>query len=127
MQDPEIPLLAMNAKLDCPVRPRNAARIEERYRTIVNHEIWYFGDGNAKKKFDGKPYRWAGLVSDPVTLERFEPTKRSPRSEYNDRLFYFSSDSTRTVFESDPETYWLPRREMASRPDSTATPENGSS
>ena len=92
----------MAVKLPCPVSSRSSARFEKELESWVNHEVYYFSDGGRKRKFDEKPWKWSGKVTDPVTLQRFKPGKKSPRAEYMGRPYFFASDSTRTVFLADP-------------------------
>jgi YHS domain-containing protein len=78
------------------------ARFEKALESWVNHDVYYFSDSSAKEKFDEKPWKWSGKITDPVTLKRFKPKKNSPRAEYEGRPYFFASDSTRTVFLADP-------------------------
>ena len=104
-EDPAPYLTAMKASLPCPVHPRAAARFEDDLRSYVNHDVYFFSDSEAKRKFDERPWKWSGPVTDPVTQERFAPTKESLRTDWMGRPYFFRSDSTRAVFLADPESH----------------------
>ena len=124
----------MKAALPCPVNPKQRARFENDLRSYVNYEAYFFSDSRAKKKFDKQPWKWSGRVTDPVTRERFVPTKKSPQTVHAGRPYFFRSDSTRTVFLADAERYAKPKtmaqmkamadaaKGGAAKPDSAASP-----
>jgi YHS domain-containing protein len=111
----------MKASMACPVASRAPARLEKELMTWVNHELYFFADARSKRKFDEKPWKYCGRLTDPVSRERFEPRRKSPRAEYKGRPYYFTSDSTRTAFLVDPEPRAIPIPMVPmARPDSTA-------
>ena len=61
-----------------------------------------FASAAEKDLFRKAPLRYAGLVTDPITMERFRPTASSPKTTYGGRLYYFSADSTRAQFLANP-------------------------
>ncbi|HMB71694.1 MAG TPA: hypothetical protein VKU85_20450 [bacterium] len=81
------------------------ARIDARSSARVNHEIYFFATPSSVRSFRRNPLKYCGEVTDPVSLERFRPKKKSPRMDWDDRPYFFASDSTLTVFRDDPEMY----------------------
>ena len=116
MQDPAQYVNGIDLAFDCAVRPGRAARIDPDYVVRVNHEVYFFSDGVARHRFLRGPLRWCGDLTDPVTLERFRPDRRSPRLEWSERPYYFSSTETRDTFLADPDMYSDPREGMAKAP-----------
>ena len=111
----------MKTSLTCPVNKRQRARFENDLMSRVNHEVYFFSDSQAKRKFDEKPWKWCGVVTDPVSHERFRPERKSPRTDWMGRPYFFGSDSTRTVFLADPAPYAFAKPMSALPADSTGT------
>ncbi len=74
-----------------------------RYR--INYEVFFFANRAEMARFKKNPLRFSGLLTDPVTMERFAPTAASPRAEYGDRFYYFLSDTNRAKFLGNPIQY----------------------
>ncbi len=55
------------------------------------------------------PARWCGVVRDPVTGRRFQPTTRSPEAYWVGGPYFFESDSTKAQFVGDPHRYEVVR------------------
>jgi YHS domain-containing protein len=123
VQDPEWYLNEIGVKLPCAVVKGGDARISAGMSARVNHEIYFFSTPAAKRKFAADPIRWCGLVTDPVSKERFRPAKSSPRVDHAGRPYFFASDSTRAAFASDPAAFADASGQMiamsAEMPDST--------
>jgi YHS domain-containing protein len=123
VQDPAWYLNELGVKLDCAVVKGAPARISDALSARVNHEIYFFATPSAKRKFTADPIRWCGLVTDPVSEERFRPAKSSPRVDHAGRPYFFASDSTRAAFASDPAAFTDASGKMiamsAEMPDST--------
>jgi YHS domain-containing protein len=92
----------------CVVDPARSAILDEACRVFVNYETYYLSSAEATGKFNQAPWRYTGLVTDPVTHQRFQPTDNSPVRKYEGRLFYFSSASSDQTFGGDPEAYATP-------------------
>jgi YHS domain-containing protein len=107
--DPEKYLRALKVSLPCPVRPSRRAILDSSLRARINHDIYFFSSLSAMRQFKKAPLRYCGKLTDPVSFERFEPTKESPHIVYRDRDYYFGSDSTRIRFQAEPEK-WFARR-----------------
>ena len=86
--------------------------IDPAHRVWVNHEIYYMSGDATRTQFVRDPVRYCGLLTDPVSGERFRPSANSPMSEFEGRPYYFSSPGTRATFAADPATYANPRRTM---------------
>ena len=104
MQDPERYLKALNIVPPCTVYPKRKAIVDSSLRTKVNWELFYFSSKAAKDLFVKNPLRYCGLLTDPVTRQRFQPTAKSPHATYRGREYYFSADSCRTRFLGTPIT-----------------------
>ncbi len=98
---PEQPLRESGLSFRCPVQSGAAAPIDSASRTWVGFELFYFSSPNAKARFLKEPERWTGPLTDPVLLTRFQPERRSPRSEALGRLWMFAGDSSQRVFLAD--------------------------
>lgn len=101
---PETYLSDFTPSLVCPVT-RKAAKVDAGLRAYVNHEIFYFADDAARRKFRAAPLKYVGLVTDPVSKARFKPTAASPRAEWESRPFFFQSAENRTRFAEEPAKY----------------------
>lgn len=112
MQDPELYLERLDVRPACPVRREQAAVLDADHRAYVNHEVFFFSNGDALERFKQDPLRYCGIVTDPVSEERFRPSEGSPRHDYKGRPYFFSSLSTLATFKDDPERFADPRRKM---------------
>ena len=96
-------------ELPCAVEPQQHALLDAKLRAFVNHEVYFFSNQRARRRFLKDPPRYCGLLTDPVSRRRFKPAPGSPHLEYQERWFYFSSDSTRTAFQAAPDSFALRR------------------
>ncbi len=116
----------MGAKLPCAVNKRAMAKFQDELKSQVNHELYFFADPEAKRKFDERPWKYCGTVTDPVSRERFAPDKKSLREDWMGRPYFFRTDSTRVAFLADPTPYAMARPMSApARTDSTAADSSG--
>jgi YHS domain-containing protein len=102
----------VQADIPCPVNPERPARIEEALLRQVNWEAFYFSDPHARDLFDGDPLRYAAILPDPVSRQRFRPGDRVPSVEHAGRRWYFLSDSTRALFAATPDSFVAVRLPM---------------
>jgi YHS domain-containing protein len=107
--DPEKYLLGIHASFPCPVRPSRRAILDSTLRAKVNQDIFFFSSVAAKNRFLKDPLRYARTLTDPVSFERFQPTKSSPHVVFRGRDYYFAADSTRARFQAEPEN-WFERK-----------------
>lgn len=94
-----------------PVDPTQLGSLAPRLHARVNGEIYRFARPATLARFRRDPLRWCGILRDPVTGVRFVPDRDSPRVEYRDGPYFFFSDSTQRVFQSDPERFAIHRRD----------------
>lgn len=92
-----------------PTRP---AIIDEAHSARVNYETFLFADTANEQLFSGDVVRFCGLLTDPISKQRFRPTVESPYTEHEGVLYYFESESGRDMFERAPEDHRLPGFEM---------------
>jgi YHS domain-containing protein len=112
VQGPDPYLHDMEATFPCAVNPDQPAIIDASHRAFVNHEVYYFGSDDALRAFVEEPWRYAGRVTDPVSLERFAPTRDSLRRSHGGRLFFLASAANAAAFDAEPATYGVPRPMM---------------
>lgn len=109
MQAAEFLLEHMGRTLRDPVDPRLIGSLDQSLRARVNGEIYRFAGAATLARFRRDPARWCGVLRDPVSGARFLPDRWSPRLEYRDGPYFFTSDSTRAVFRASPERYAIHR------------------
>lgn len=95
--------------LPCAVNPERTAILSPKFRSYVNHEVYFFSDTGAMKRFKRDPLKYCGTLTDPVSKVRFRPGKKSPHTTFMDRPYFFSSDSTAAVFASMPDSFAVRR------------------
>ena len=104
----------MGLAVACAMDETRMAIVDREHRVSINWETFFFADADNMARFNADPTRYCDRVTDPVTQVRFQPTPRSPRFDYKGRTFYFTSDSTRTVFKTMPDSLAVPHFAMRS-------------
>ena len=104
-KDPERFLNEQRIGFACAVHPDLAARTEPEFRAFVNHEVFYVHDAAALRKFLRNPTRYSGLLTDPVSRVRFQPSSRSPRMVFRDRPYFFQDRANLRTFKAMPDTF----------------------
>ena len=99
-------------QLDGALQPEREAILDPGHRARVNHETYFFAADEARQEFTANALTHCGVVTDPITNERFLPTEQSPRLDYNGRPYFFISEETRSAFEADPSAHADAKREM---------------
>ena len=99
----------MQRALYDPVDPRRLGSLLPDNQFRVNGEVYRFCDGKTLRRFMEEPELWCGVLRDPVSGERFIPSTRSPWVYFVGGPYYFSSDSTRDRFVTDPARYEVKR------------------
>jgi YHS domain-containing protein len=112
VQGPEPYLKDFAIELPCAVDSSAMAILDPDHRAFVNHEVYYFSTGAARDQFDAEPFAYTGKVTDPVSLERFQPGPSFPSRTTAGRFFYFQSDATVAVFDKEPARYSTPKPAM---------------
>lgn len=119
VEDPERYLNELGVQVPDFFDTTKAAVLDFATRSRVNFETFFFADQDEKATFDADPTRHVAFLVDPVNKQRFRPSATSPHFDYNNRPFYFSSDSTRTLFAATPDSFAVARGRMMQNP---ATP-----
>jgi YHS domain-containing protein len=112
VQDPDTYLNELNVSFGGWMNASAPAMLDADHRSLLNREAFYFADLEAKQTFDADPVHHCGLLTDPVSGERFQPRDDSPRFDYNGRPFYFVSDATLDAFTAMPDSFFLPTLRM---------------
>ena len=112
MQDPEAFLNALDIGVPGAVDGSLPAAIDNEHKRYINWEVFFFADTSLRDRFDDDPLRYCGLVTDPVIKVRFAPDEGSPSYDYGGRTYFFTTDSTRSVFESMPDSLANPNPKM---------------
>ena len=105
MQDPEPYLRSQKIEVPCVVYPKKMARIDSSIRRRIGHDLFYFSTAQAMSQFDRDPLKYVKFLSDPVSRDRFKPTRSSPKEEYKDRMYYFENAGTQATFDGDREKF----------------------
>jgi YHS domain-containing protein len=112
VQDPGGFLDQLGEELDCAMVEGAHAFLDTDHRIWVNHEVFFFSTASEKDRFMKHPERYCGIVTDPVTRERFEPDKASPRLDRDGRPYFFLSEGSLARFEAAPDSFALPKGHM---------------
>jgi YHS domain-containing protein len=112
VQDPDQYMKLQGISVPCAVAPGRSAQIEPTHRSCLNFEVFYFSDTQMKQKFDEDPLRWCGALTDPVTLQRFHPGRRSPKTEAGGRPYYFVCAENLATFQARPDSFSVPHFRM---------------
>jgi YHS domain-containing protein len=115
VQGPEIWLNNLGIDVACVVDPSASAMLDEDHRVFVNYEAYYLSSSEALKAFGKEPWRYTGMVTDPVSKDRFQPGDKTVSSVTYGRLFYFSSNEHKKTFEALPNKYSTPEVPYAGR------------
>lgn len=108
MQGPENYLKAQNMTLPSAVDPSRTALLDADHRVFVNYEVYYFADQELKATFLKDPTEFTGELTNPVTMQRFQPSSNALRAEYAGRLFLFPDTASAQTFEAEPDRFALP-------------------
>jgi YHS domain-containing protein len=76
----------------------------------LNADHYYFADTVNRARFEREPLRWAGALTDPVTMHRFRPGAGTVTAMRRGRTWWFESASTRERFARDTTRYALTAR-----------------
>jgi len=90
------------------VDPKRPAVLDAAHRTFVNYETFFFADEADRRRFEADPTASCGVLTDPVSKERFRPGSDSPHGEFGGRPYYFFSEANKAAFEKTPEAFALP-------------------
>ncbi|MCP3918975.1 MAG: hypothetical protein GY711_25805 [bacterium] len=103
---------AMVSRIDLEFRDyldsRIAAVTDAEHCVRLNYETYFFGNLWTRERFLSDPVLYCGLLTDPVTRQRFRPNERSPRARHEDVTYYFETKAGRDEFKAGPESFRLP-------------------
>ena len=108
MQDPQIQLLELGLAIPDALDPKRSAVLDVAHRSFVNYETFFFADEADRRRFDADPSASCGILTDPVTKERFRPGSDSPRGTFGGRTYFFLNETNTVAFEKNPEAVALP-------------------
>jgi len=112
VKDPQIFLNQLGVELNCVVSDERAAVIDEAHRRNINWEVYFVSGEEAATAFDSDPLQYCGQVTDPVSNTRFRPGEDSPRTVYQDRVYYFETAVNLEQFNEMPEGLANPAHKM---------------
>lgn len=124
MKGPETYLATIGVRPACAIHADQRAIMDVAHRAFVNHEVFFFSSRQLRTLFLGDPLRWCGVLTDPVSGLRFQPDRTAPKTVFEGRTYYFSSEATKATFKTDPAMYQDAKRVMppaaAPQPEATA-------
>jgi YHS domain-containing protein len=104
-EDPNQYIEARKVEVPCAVHPEKAAKLRPEWTARLNWEVFMFSSAKARKEFDREPLRYCGLLTDPVSQRRFQPTTASPTHTFADRRYYFETRDTHAAFTAKPDSF----------------------
>jgi YHS domain-containing protein len=108
VQDPQIQLQDLGIVVPDALDRRKAAVLDPAHRSFVNYEVFFFADEGDKRRFDADPTGTCGILTDPVTKQRFRPGSDAPRVEFGGRTYFFLTAENKTAFEKSPDAFARP-------------------
>jgi len=112
VKGPETYLETIGVRPSCAMHADQRAVMDPAHRAFVNHEVFFFSTRALRALFLKDPLRWCGVLTDPVSGERFQPDRTAPRADHEGRPYYFLSPGTLARFRTDPTMYADARRAM---------------
>ena len=120
MEDPGARLAELGIGFSDAIDGTGTARLDAGHRVIVNYETYLFRDQETRSRFLEDPVRHAGIVTDPVTKQRFRPGRSTPRLDRDGRIWLFLDDRSRAAFVAKPGAYRAPGLPMIGMPERDA-------
>lgn len=99
----------LGIELACAVAPGHAARVDSSFVSFVNHDVFFTSTQARKLEFDQDPLAYVDVLADPINRLRFRPGRDTPHMKYQEREYYFASDSTFAMFSAAPDSFLVPR------------------
>jgi YHS domain-containing protein len=122
VQDPQIQLRDIGIDVPDAVDPKRPAVLDAAHRSFVNYETFFFADDADKRRFDADPSASCGVLTDPVTKERFRPGSDSPRGSFGGRAYYFFTAASKAEFDTSPQLYATPNYDKIEIPGMPSMP-----
>lgn len=104
-QDPDRYLRALQIAPPDLFQKGKKATVDSSLRYRIGFEIFYFSSRADMERFKKDPLRYCGLLTDPISMVRFQPTSTSPHTTYSQRLYYFAADTCRAAFLKNPSLH----------------------
>ena len=98
VQDVPKALLRNGLVFPCYMDPSQTAIIDAAYAVSVNYETYLFATSTARETFRGDVVLYCGLLTDPVTKQRFRPDDCSPRIKHEGVLYFFEGQDQYAMF-----------------------------
>lgn len=122
MQDPQIQLKELGIAVPDALDPRKPAVLDVSHRSFVNYETFFFADEGDRRRFDADPSGACGVLTDPVTKQRFRPGSDPPRTEFGGRTYLFVNAANKAAFEKTPEAFARPNYDAIEVPGMPSMP-----
>jgi YHS domain-containing protein len=122
VQDPQIQLLELGITVPDALDPGKVAVLDTAHRAFVNYETFFFADEDDKRRFEADPTASCGILTDPVTKQRFRPGGDSPRGEFAGRMYVFFDAASKSTFDKAPEAFARPNYDAIEVPGMPAMP-----
>jgi len=116
VQDPQIQLQQLGLTIPDALDPKRSAILDGDHRSFVNYETFFFADEADRRRFDADPTASCGILTDPVTKERFRPGSDSPRTTFDGRTYIFFTEANKAAFDKNPEAIARPNYDMIEVP-----------
>jgi len=123
VQDPQIQLADLGIPIPDAIDPKRPAVLDAAHRSFVDYETYFFADEADKRRFDADPTAACGILTDPVTKQRFRPGSDSPRSQFAGRAYVFFTEANKATFEKAPEAFARPNYDAIEIPGMPMMPE----
>ena len=88
------------------------AIVDTEHCVRLNYEAYFFGSLWNRERFLSDPLIYCGLLTDPITRNRFRPSNESPRTSHEGVTYYFETEVARVEFKKAPDLYQLPSWRM---------------
>jgi YHS domain-containing protein len=88
------------------------AIIDKKHTLAVNYETFFFASLDEKQRFGEDIVDYCGLLTDPVSKQRFRPYEESPRYDLGDHPYFFLSEANRARFAETPGQFTAPKFPM---------------
>ena len=108
VQDPHVQLQELGIAIPDAVDPGRSAVLDPAHRSFVDYETFFFADDADKRRFDADPTASCGILTDPVTKQRFRPGSDAPRGEFAGRAYAFYNADNKATFDKTPEAFARP-------------------
>ena len=112
MQDPDDFLLQQKLSFKDPVDPSRDAVIDALHRARIGNDWFFFASRETREAFLREPFRYAHLLSEPVSHERFAVSRESPTARRAGIEFRFASKATQAAFSAAPDSFYHARGQM---------------